>query len=60
MLVRYDVRRLPTGWLVVDTQCEKGVSVDGIPAERLDEAEAGEIADLLNTLEFLRNSSPMS
>ena len=62
MLVRFDVRHAPTGWQVIDTRTGEAASVDGIVAEQLDEREAGEIADLLNTLEFLRrgNSGAMS
>ena len=54
MLVRFDVEDQPTGWRVIDRRSGQAASVDGFVAERLEKAEAGEIADLLNTLEFLR------
>jgi hypothetical protein len=54
MLVRFDVRRQPVVWRVVDRRTGEAAAFDGIVAEQLDEEEAGEIADLLNTLEFLR------
>ena len=57
MLVRFDVRSQPTGWRVIDTQSGDAASVDGVVAERLEEDEAGEIADLLNTLELLRRGA---
>lgn len=50
MLVRFDIQHQHGGWRVIDTQTGRAASVDGIVAERLDEDEAGEIADLLNTL----------
>lgn len=59
MLVRFDVERQPIGWRVVDRRTHEPASVDGVVAERLDEDEAGEIADLLNTLEFLRSGVAM-
>jgi hypothetical protein len=55
-LVRYDVRAAETGWQVVDRHTGRPASVDGVTADHLDEEEAGEIADLLNTLELLRGS----
>lgn len=55
-LVRYDVRPHGSGWRVIDLRTGRPATVDGLPAERLDEEEAGEIADLLNTLELLRGS----
>ena len=54
MLVRFDVEDQPTGWRVIDTQSGQVASVEGVGAEQLDEEQAGKIADLLNTLEFLR------
>lgn len=54
MLVRFDVEDQPAGWRVIDKRSGHAASVEGIVAEGLDEKEAGEIADLLNTLEFLR------
>lgn len=59
MLVRFDVERQPVGWRMVDRRTRAAASVDGVVAERLDEDEAGEIADLLNTLEFLRGGVTM-
>ncbi len=52
-LVRFDVEYQPAGWRVIDTRSGQTASVDGVVAEQLEEEEAGEIADLLNTLEFL-------
>ena len=57
VLVRFDVRRGPTGWRVVDTRTDEAASVDGVAADGFDEDEAGEIADLLNTLAFLRRGA---
>lgn len=56
MLVRFDVRRDAAGWRVIDTRTGSATSVDGFVAERLEEEEAGEIADLLNTLEVLKTA----
>ena len=57
MLVRFDVRHAPTGWQVIDIRSGEAASVDGVVAEQLDKQEAGEIADLLNTLDFLRRAT---
>ncbi len=54
MLVRFDIQHQRGGWRVIDTQTGGAASVDGIVAEQLDEDEAGEIADLLNTLWVLQ------
>lgn len=57
MLVRFDVRLHATGWSVVDRRTGRPAFVAGIVVERLEEDEAGEIADLLNTLELLRRGA---
>lgn len=56
MVVRFDVEEMSAGWRVVDRHTGLPAYVDGLIVELLDEAEAGEIADLLNTLDFLKRS----
>lgn len=56
-LVRFDIRPQPTGWIVIDTLTGQPPLVDGVVLEELNEEEAGEIADLLNTLQFLRRGA---
>jgi hypothetical protein len=58
LIVRYDIRPMPTGWTVVDAETGDLARVDDFAAEALSKEEAGEIADLLNTLEFLRRGTP--
>jgi hypothetical protein len=58
LIVRYDIRPTPTGWTVVDAASGDLARVDDFAAEALSEEEAGEIADLLNTLDFLRRATP--
>jgi hypothetical protein len=58
VIVRYDIRPTATGWTVVDTTTGDPAKVDDFAAEALSEDEAGEIADLLNTLDFLRRGTP--
>lgn len=54
MIVRFDIRCQPSGWNVIDTVTGEPARVGGLLPEALDEEEAAEIADLLNTLHFLR------
>ncbi len=57
VIVRYDTRPTATGWTVVDTTGDLA-KVDDFAADALSEDEADEIADLLNTLDFLRRGTP--
>jgi hypothetical protein len=56
-LVRYDIRQSPSGWTVIDTVTGDLARVDDVRAENLSEEDAGEIADLLNTLHLLQQGS---
>jgi hypothetical protein len=58
VIVRYDTRYVAGGWTVFDTVTGDPAKVDDVAAEALPEEEAAEIADLLNTLHFLRRGSP--
>lgn len=53
MIVSFDVEESPAGWRVIDRRTRLVASVDGLAVEGLDEAEAEEIADLLNTLALI-------
>ena len=59
MLVRFDIRPGATGWMVVDRRTRTVARVDEAEALGLEEEDAGEIADLLNTLDFLRRGTPV-
>ena len=55
-LVRFDVRPDASGWTIIDLLSGRPARVDGVAPAGLSREDADELADLLNTLQFLRRA----
>jgi hypothetical protein len=54
MLVRYDIRPDRDGWTIYDRTTGEPATVAGFASVALPYADADELVDLLNTLNFLK------
>ena len=54
MLVRYDIRPDRDGWTIYDRTTGEPAVVEGFASVALRYADADELVDLLNTLNFLK------
>ena len=57
MLVRYDIRPDRTGWTIYDRLTERPAEIAGFVSVGLPLDDAEELADLLNTLAFVRRGA---
>ena len=57
MAVRYDMRKGPQGWEVIDLTTGEPATVNDVVLVGMDLADADDLVDLLNSLETKRQAS---